>query len=814
MTAVGQAILRDLHYGWRVLRRSPGFTAVALITLALGIGANTAIFSLVDTVLLRPLPYQQPEQLVTVTESLPQMGLGEFGVSAGEYQDYLRQNRSFSQVAAYESEGFNLTGTNQPLRINAAKVSASAFPLLGTAPAMGRTFTNEEDRYGAERVVVLSHALWERAYARDPNILGKTVKLDEQLYTIVGVMPESFRFPFDGAPLSERADLWVPEAFAPDRLAVENRTNEFGVGVVGRLKPGVALAQAQSDVEAIANQFMERYGYTGSVRVVPRAYPFAAYITAKARPLLLLLTLAVASVLLIACSNVANMLLARAAHRHHEMAIRTAIGANRERILRQCLIESVLLSGGGGIAGMLVAEALIRGVVRFGPADIPRLHDVTLHPIALAFTLAISLLSALGFGLVPAWRLSRTAPVTALRESVQPGVARSTRRLQHSVAVFEIAASLVLLISGGLLLKSFVHLLRAPSGFNPENGFVVRTIFDQARYPDAARRIAAQKQLVDSLQHLPGVIAVAEASHLPLSDSRQIGFRLENASADDFHWAENSMVTPGYFRAMGITLLKGRDFTPQDSPGASNVAIISENMAKQYFPGKDPVGQHFEWGGLAPFTIIGVVTDVRISALDVEPAPTIYYSMFQSERGVSGRTAFILRTRGITQGLFDAVQRQIWSVDKDLPVYQSTTLTALVSESVAQRRFTVFLLGTFAVLALLLAAIGLFGVVSFVVAQRTREFGVRMALGAARTSIYRHVLLRAAMLSLSGCGLGLIASLFATRALQSSLYHVSRFDLPTLCFVPLTLLAVALCAAYWPARRAAKVDPMVALRYE
>jgi len=804
----------DLRYGWRILGKSRGFTAVAVLTLALGIGANTAIFSLVDSVLLRPLPYRQPDRLILVSESLPKMGMEEVGVSAAEYQDYRSQNRSFSEMAAYETEGFNLTGANQPVRVNAARISASTFPLLGTSPELGRAFTENEDRHGADKVAILSHVLWEHAYARDPNILGKTVRLDEQPYTVVGVMPDSFRFPFDGAPLAERADLWVPEAFNPDRLLPDNRTNEFGVGALARLKPGVTVAQAQNDVQNIANGFMQRYGYSGNLRVVPRTYRLAPHLTEKARPLLLLLTLAVASVLLIACANTANMLLARAAHRHREMAIRTAVGAQRTRILEQCLIESALLSVGGAVAGILAAEFLIRGVVRFGPANVPRLHDATLHPIALTFALTLSLLSALVFGIVPAWRLSRVAPLTVLRESMPTGPARNMRKLQHTVAIFEIAAAMVLLASGGLLLKSLVRLLHSPFGFNPDHTFVVRTIFDQGRYPDPVRRIAVQKQLLDALGHLPGVTAVAEASHLPLSDSRQVGFRLENATADAFHWAENSLISPGYFDAMGITLRKGRGFTEQDSRGSVHVAVISENMAKQYFPGQDPIGQRFYWGDRAPFTIIGVAADVHISALDADPPPMIYYSIFQVESAVAGHTAFIVRGPAETEGLFDAVERQVWSVDKDLPVYQSTTLTALVSESIAERRFTVLLLGTFAVLALLLAAIGLFGVVSYVVAERTREFGIRMALGAGRKTIYRQVLVQATGLSLSGCVIGLLLVPVAARGLRSSMYGVSSFDPMTMLVVLFLLIGVALFAASWPAHRAAKVDPMVALRYE
>jgi putative ABC transport system permease protein len=373
---------------------------------------------------------------------------------------------------------------------------------------------------------------------------------------------------------------------------------------------------------------------------------------------------------------------------------------------------------------------------------------------------------------------------------------------------------LVLLIVGGLLLRSFVRLLDSPFGFDPHDKFVVRTLFDRSRYPDPSKRQAVQKELLHRLSYLPGVSAVAAASHLPLSDDRQIGFHLEHAPSDDSHFAENSLVSPGYFHAMGIPLLQGRDFTEDDRPDTPNVAIISETLVKQYLPGQNPIGQRFQWGDRAMFTIVGVAGDVHISALDADPPPMIYNSMFQVESGASGRTAFVLRDEGIEQGLFQEVQRQVWSVDKDLPIYNTTTLTSLVAESLAQRRFTVLLLGTFAVIALVLAAIGLFGVISCLVSERTREFGVRLALGAERSSIYWQVLRRAALVGLAGCGLGLALSSLATQLLQASLYHVSRFDLPTAVMMQALLLGVALFAAYWPARRAARVDPMVALRYE
>ena len=767
--------MKNLRYAFRQLRKSPGFALVAVLTLALGIGANTAVFSVVNAVLLRPLPYPHPERLMLVSETESQAGNEELGVAAQEYLDYRDQNRSFSSVAAFEDAGFNLTGEGPPLRVRAARMSASAFPTLGVWPMLGRAFTSGEDRTGSDNVVELSYSLWQNQYHRDSHIVGRTIRLDEKPYTVIGVMPPSFEFPYDGKPFSERADLWLPIGFSADVLAPQNRLMEFGVGLIGRLKPGVTREQAQQDVLHIADIFQQNHPdtYSPTVRVVPHVHAFASYTVEKARPLVLLLSAAVFCVLLIACANVANLLLARATVRSREMAIRSAIGAGRAALLRQCLAESSLLSFLGACAGVALAAVSVAGLRNFGPAGLPRLHEVTIDPIVLLFTLGLSVVTTVLFGFLPAWRMSNVAPQAFLKDSVQTGSSRSSQRLQNMVAVAEIALALMLLIGGSLLLRSFVRVLQTPLGFDPNNVFVVRTIFDTNRYLDPVKRIAVQKELLSRLENLPGVTAVAAASHLPLSDDRGIGFHLEHAASDDFHFAQNSLVSPGYFRAMGIGIREGRSFTEHDSPTSPLVAIISEAMVRDYFGGQDPVGQRFTWGDRGPFTIVGVAQDVHISALDADPPAMIYMPMFQLQTWTGGHTAFLLRSARAGQNLLPEIQQQVWSVDKELPLYKSTTLAGLVSVSLAQRRFTVLLLASFGGVALLLAAIGLFGVISYLVSQHQRDMALRMALGADRSDIHRMVLARGIALGLSGCIAGLGLSIAGSRLLTSSLYHVS-----------------------------------------
>jgi putative ABC transport system permease protein len=811
-----ESVGADVRFALRQLGRSPGFAAAALFTLALGLGADAAVFSLFDTVWLHPLPYPDPGRLMLVTEVEPGQGQDEFGVAVQEAQDYQSRSRTFAQMGTFESADFNLTDEGEPLRVNAAKVSSSVFALLGVPPMLGRTFVPEEDRYGSDHVAVLSSNLWKKKYAGDPGILGKAVKLDETPYLVIGVMPASFRFPFDGKPLSERADLWVPDAVAPTRLEPHNRLMEFGVGLIGRLKPGVTEANARAEMAQIAAGFQREHPdvYTGTLRVEPHTHAFAGYSMEKARPLVVLLMAAVTCVLLIACANIANLLLARASHRRREISIRAAMGASRTRLVRQCFVESLVLAFGGAALGVLVARGLLLAMRRWGPQELPRLQDAALNPTVLMFTMAVTVGSGILFGLVPAWRVSQVSPQGVLKGTSQIGAGPEGQRLLDAIAMAEVALAVVLLISGGLLLRSFVNLAETPSGFDPKGTLVVHTSFDRARYPQGARRNVVQRELLERLSLLPGITRVAAASHLPLSDERQIGIRLEHSAPDDFHWAENSLVSPGYFATMGIPLVQGRDFSDHDRPEGIPVAIVSQAFVARYLPGQSPLGQRFHWGDRALFTVIGVAADVHIAALDAAPPPMVYNSMFQVEFGAGSRTAFLLRGAEARPAPILEIQKTVWSVDRDLPVYELANLSTLVEESLAQRRFMLQLLSAFAACAVILATVGLFGVMSYLVEQRERELGVRMAMGADGRRILILIMRKGILLGGVGCLAGLLLSASSTSLLRASLYQVGRFDPITFCSVPCLLFAMTILAVFVPATRAASVDPMKALRSE
>ncbi len=810
-----ETLLQDVGYGLRMLRQSPGFTAVALVVLTIGIGANVAIFSVVNTVLLRPLPYQDPGRLVMLWESLPGIGYGQLGTSSGEYLDYRDRNRVFSGIAGYKNDTANLTGSGQPERIPITRASANLFSVLGVQPMLGRTYTAEEDRPGAGKVAVLSHGLWKRRYGADRNILGRAVDLDGQPYTVIGVMPAWFQFPFSTLPYSEQAELWVPVAFTPDEIM--DRVREFGTFTVARLKPGVSLQEAQEDVARVAAQFQKQYPqiYSGDIYVKPTASRLAADVVGKVRPMLLVLLGAVGFVLLIASANLANLLLARATTRSREMAVRAALGASQRRLLRQSLTESVLLAAEGGALGLFAAFWLVRLLVAFGPERVPRLQDVTIEPAVLAFAVAISVLTGIMFGIAPAWRASRGELLSALKEaSARAGASREKLRLRNVLVVLETACSLLLLVAAGLLVNSFIRVLRVPPGFNPSGVLIARTQFDDTRYPKAELCGAAEKEIIARLRRLPGVHSVGFVTNLPLADPRQIGFRIEGGPPNQFHNADNALVSEDYFRAMGIPLLRGHGFREQDTASTPLVAVINQTLARTYFSGTDPIGKRLLWGGRTPFTIVGVAGDVKFSALDAAVAPMIYMSNFQVASGVSRHAVFVVRTAADPASLASAARQTIWAVDKDLPVFGVTTMNDVLAASVAQRRFSMSLLGGFAFLALLMAAIGLYGVLSYSVSQRMHEMGLRMALGANARDLMRLVVGQGIRVVLAGVAAGLLASFAATRLLSGMLFGVSPLDPFTFATVAGVLLAAALLASFVPARRATRVDPMVALRYE
>src|SRR5919198_6010446 len=808
-------LLQDLRYGLRVLLKQPGFTAVAVFAAALGIGANAAIFSVVNAVLLRPLPYKEPQRLVLLHENLPRLGWSLLNVSPAEYLDYKEQNRTLSGVAAFEGLSLNLTGQGEPVRVEAERVSPDLFALLGVSPARGRAFAAEEDRAGAGRVVVLSHGLWQRQFGADPSVVGRTVRLDGEPYTVVGVMPAGFQFPYAKTSFIAPAELWVPLAISDEER--KNRAASFDYGVVGRLKPGVTLAEAQADIERVAADSQRQHPdiCRGDAQVTPTVVGFEQETVQGVRPLLLILAGVVGLVLLIACANVANLLLARATARRREIAVRRALGAGTLRLVRQLLTESLLLSLMGGAAGLLLASWAIDLIKRFAPVDVPRLYDAGLNPRVLVFTLAASLATGLLFGLAPALDGSRLDVGAALKEAEgRAGRGREGRRLRSLLVVFETAAALVLLVGAGLLVNSLARLLRVPPGFEPEGVAVARTAMPRSRYSEVEQSRQAYRRVLERLAAVPGVRSAAVASNLPLADRRNIGFRVEGADESAENTAYNALVSEDYFRVMGIAVLKGRAFDEGDRAGGRPVVVVSQSFARRFWPGGDALGKRIEWGGWQGadwLTVVGVVADGKGTTLDAESAPAVYMPIFQLPRAREN-VVFLARTDGDTVGLAAAMRREIRAVDGELPVYDARPMTELVAASLAQRRFSTWALAAFAAAALLLAAVGLYGVVSYTVTQRTYEIGIRVALGARGPDIFRLVVGQGLALAGAGVAIGLVAALALTRVLRGLLFGVSAADPLTFAGVTLLLLAVTFIACLAPARRAAKVDPLVSLR--
>jgi putative ABC transport system permease protein len=818
-----ETLYQDVRFALRTLWTNRGFALVAVAALALGVGANSAIFSVVNAVVLRPLPYKDPERLVALWVGLNQKGFEEIEVSAPEFTDFRTRSSSLEKVAAYSAGGFNMTGAGEPERIQGLQATAGLFPALGVAPLKGRAFTEEEDRPGADAVVVISHSLWQRRFGGDPEVLNKTLTLDGQVCAVVGVMPASFHFP------DNDTEIWKPIAFDAELLGPNNRGSHF-LSAVGRLKDGVSFEQARTEVATLARTVGGESPTTYPRGLNATLRPLQEEVVGDAvrKPLYLMLG-AVGLVLLIACANVANLLLARAASRRKEVAVRTALGASRARIVRQLLTESLLLSLAGGSVGLVLALWGVDLLVALAPAGTPRVEEIGLDARVVAFTFAVSLLTGLVFGLAPALHASKVD----LNESLKDGTRGATEgpkrgRLRGLLVVAEFAIALVLLACAGLLIKSFARVREVSPGFDASHVLTMRVVLPESKYKGYDEHRAFFSNLFARLRALPGVESVGANNLLPFSGgggSRT--FLIEGRPAPPGQPKPEEQlrfVTPGYFESMRIPFMRGRDFTERDVNGAPRVAVVSRSMAERHWPGEDAVGKHIAYAGIRQgdkpdwIEIVGVVGDVKHRGLDIESKPEIYVPVHQplfASRPTPPLSLYVVvRTSVDPASLARAARGEVLAVDAEQPVANMKTMEQRLAESVAQRRFQMTLLGLFAGVALLLAVVGIYGVMSYTVARRTHEIGVRVALGAQGRDVLRLVLRQGMWLTLAGVASGLAIAYVLTRLMSSMLYGVSATDPLTFALVSLILTAAALVACLAPARRATKVDPMEALRYE
>jgi putative ABC transport system permease protein len=838
--------VQEVRVSFRSLAKRPGFALLVVLTLALGIGAPVAIFSLVSGVMLRPLPYEDPDRIVLVWEKPP--GRDRFAVSPANFLDWREQNQVFEDMAATMRATVNLTGTGEPERLLGHRVSASFFPILGVQAALGRTFLPEEDQPDGERVVVLSHGLWQRRFGSDPSVVGRAVSLDRESYTVIGVMPRGFR-DFSNIYSTEEVKLWLPYPFASDAPTVRDARRLF---VVARLEPDVSLERARGDMDIIAQRLAEAYPEAfwrppdSDANWGVRIAPLQQELVYQVRGSLLVLLGAVGFVLLIACVNVANLFLVRVADRQSEVAIRAAIGAERGRLVWHILKESVFLTLLGGAAGLLLARWAVKLLVALSPVDVPRLDQVGIDGRVLAFTLLIAIVTVLAVGLTPALRASKPRLTESLKEGgARAGTGVGRRRGREVLVVAEIALALVLLVGAGLMLNTLLRLQAVDLGFNADDVLMTRVYLPRSKYAEATglsergytvwtvrpEHTAFVQDVVRRMNGLPEVESAAAVNYPPASGQGWgLWFEIEGhsppASPQEGPAAMVKSITPGYLRTMGISLLRGRAFTESDGAGAADVAIVNEAAARQFWGEEDPIGTHVRMqDGVRDdersFEIVGVVGDVKQAGLDAEPEPILYMPYFQQAKayvdwqiGFRMGIYFVARTRSDPWSLAPAMRRAVWEVDPDQPIREMLTMDEQVGESLSARRFYAYLLGSFAVVALVLASLGIYGVMSYSVSQRTHEIGVRMALGAERGDVLRQVVTRGLLLTVAGMVLGLAGSIGLTRFISSQLFGVGATDPMTFAAVSLLLVGVALAACYRPARRAAGVDPLTALRYE
>ena len=809
-------MFRDLRFALRTLTKEPGFTFAAIVTLALGIGANTAIFGIVNAVLLRPLPYSEPDRVVMLWSHW--INWTRTWLSAPELVDYQTQLRSLEHVAAFRTTSFNLTGGGEPVRVRAAQVQAEMFAALGAQPIVGRAFTADEDRPGREHVVMLTEGLWRSHFGSDPSIVGRTIQLDAAPYLVVGVLPAALRLPTDYASRSI-THVWVPLALGP---VDPQERGSHGLNALGRLRPGVSLAQAQAEADTLTRGWPQTYQGFYDREFGISLVPAGVEVFGDIRPALFVLLLAVGAVLLIACANVANLLLARSEARQKELAIRAVLGADRGRIVVQLLTESMLLSTIGGAAGIAVAYGLTHGLVALDPLKIPRVADIAIDRRVLAFTAAVAFLTGILFGTVPALHASRLDLQPALKEGGK-GSRSGAGWLRRALVVGEVAASVVLVAAAMLLSRSFARLLDVDAGFNPSHVLTLRTSLPEANYPDAASMARAYSEVARRLRESPGVTAAGAVTGLPLASTRgdwSIVLEGDPPKGPLNRAADWQVVTPGYFEALGTPLRAGRTFTDADRADTLPVIVINETMARRFWPGQSALGRRLTMGRNERWiTVVGIVADVRHRGLDQVPRSEMYRPHTQFRYGGANAPAvstmtWVVRTVGDPLAATSYARAAIAAVDPNLGISDVETMEQVVADATSDRRLNMLLFLLLGGLALALATIGVFGVVAYSVTQRTHEIGVRMAIGARSRDVARMVLRDGGQMAIAGVAIGLAIALAGARLIRGLLFGVSATDPLTFVTVGAGLLLVALLASYLPARRATRVDPMIALRGE
>jgi putative ABC transport system permease protein len=814
-------MFQDLRFGTRMLLRQRAFTLAAIIALALGIGANTAVFSVVNAVLLRPLPYQNSDRMALIWGNFLLLKIEQLNAKAAEYVDYRDQTRSFETVAAFDTDDFVLTGGSQAERIAGARVTANLFPMLGVKAAQGRMISSDENQTGRDNVVVLSHQFWQQRLGGEPNVIGRSVRLSDSSYTVIGVMPAGFEFPHPSFNFAGPVEFWVPLAFTTEQVA--QRQQPYYLKVIALLKPNVTIEQARAEMAALGQRFEREHGQRGGYRGPNNedggwritVTPLQEQIVGNSRRALLVLFAAVGLVLLIACANAANLLLMRATVRQKEMAIRAAMGAHRLRLIRQLLTESLLIATLGAVGGLTLAWLGVKALLALSPDNLPRLQEINVDGRVLLFTLALSVLTGLIFGLAPALQASRPDLQHTLKES---GAATTHGRhwVRNLLVVGEVAVAMTLLVGAGLMLNSFMRLQRVDTVVNVDKVLSVEINLPSTRYREPAQATAFYQELIRRVESLPSVESASLSNILPLSaDARNDPFSIEGRPYDSNNatWAGWQAVMPNYFRTLGVPFIAGRDFTDRGAGGASGETVINETMARRYFPNEDPIGKRISLGSPGPpwLTIVGVVKDIRQRGLESDAGPDWY---FPYPRRPSHYACLLLRTSGDRMSLASAVRGQISAIDKDQPMLAIRTLSEVIASTTAPRRFNTLLLAIFAAVALTLAATGIYSVISYSVTQRTQEVGIRMALGAQSGDVIRLVLKQGLMLTLAGIVAGTLGAIAAARVISGLLYGVSATDPATFGAISLLLAMVALLACYLPARRAARVDPLAALRQQ